>query len=143
MVTTSPDGSQVYGPPVAVLAKRVIDVQNGTIVEDSWHDGEHHHSIFTLQAGTQVFDVRDEGDTFKGTVTYAAADWTQSAATYAIEMTDGSGAIAGTGLWKDGVYETDKVFSDPTKTPQARIKESLKLISKNAFEAAAAALTAK
>jgi hypothetical protein len=132
--STSPDGSTPYGPPVAVRATRQIDADGGEIVEDSWHGAEHHRSLFKQRPDTLVFDVRDEGDSFKGTITFGSADLSKASVTYAIEMTDGSGSLHGTGSWNGNTYSTNKMFSDPTGTPRARIRETLTLVTKGAFD---------
>lgn len=133
MLTTSPDGAAPYGPPVEVLAKRTIDRARGVIVEDSWHGKEHHKTLFRLRADTLSFDVSDSKKTFEGTVTLQTDDWQRGTVIYDIKMLDHSGTITGTGIWAGDTYSTNKLFSDPTGTPRARMTETLKIITKKDF----------
>ena len=133
MLTTSPDGATPYGPPVEVLAKRTIDPARGEIVEESWHGKEHHKTLFRLRADTLSFDVSDGQKTFEGTVTFQTDDWLRGSVTYDIKMLDHSGAITGTGIWAGDTYSTNKLFSDPTGTPRARMTETLKIITQEDF----------
>jgi hypothetical protein len=133
MLTSSPDGATPYGPAVEVLAKRTTDLARGEIVEDSWHGKEHHKTFFRLRAGTLVFDVSDEKKTFEGTVTFQTRDWLRGSVSYDIKMLDHSGTITGTGTWAGDTYSTNKLFSDPTGTPRARMTETLKIVAKEDF----------
>ncbi|MGB0590637.1 MAG: hypothetical protein ACPGU1_13245 [Myxococcota bacterium] len=132
--SSSPDGKTPFGPPIAVRASREINLTAGTIVEHSWHRGEHHQSFFTRRGETLVFDVRNEKDSYHGTVTFSSADIAKASVTYNIAMTDGSGTLTGTGAWSGHTYRTDKIFSDPTGTPRARINETLTMVTKKAFD---------
>ena len=136
MNTTSPDGTVTYGPPVQVSAKRTIDPGNNTIVEDTWHDQENHKTLATLRPGTLIFDVSDEAKTFEGTITFQTEDWLLGSLTYNINMADGSGTLTGTGVWEGDTYKTNKMFSDPTGTPSAKITETLTIITEEEFLAA-------
>ena len=135
MFTTSPDGATPYGPPVDVLAKRTIDPARGEIVEDTWHGKEHHKTLFRLRADTLSFDVSDEKKTFEGVVTFQSDDWLRGSVNYAIELLDQSGTITGTGTWAGDTYSTNKLFSDPTGTPRARMTERLQTITEEDFVA--------
>ncbi|MEE2779364.1 MAG: hypothetical protein VYE15_02495 [Myxococcota bacterium] len=137
MVTTSPDGATPFGPPTPVIVKRVIDGAKGQILEDSWHGGEHHKSTMTLRAGTLIFDATNDKKTYEGTMTFATEDWLRGSVTYDIKMSDQSGTLTGTGAWEGDTYNTVKVFSDPTGTPQAKMTEALTIITEEAFNAAA------
>jgi hypothetical protein len=48
-------------------------------------------------------------------------------------MLDQSGTITGTGTWSGDTYNTNKLFSDPTGTAQARMTESLRVITEDEF----------
>ena len=133
MLTTSPDSATRYGPPVEVLAKRTIDRARGEIVEDSGHGKEHHKTLFRLRAGTLVFDVSDEKKTFEGTVTFQTRDWLRGSVSYDIKMLDHSGTITGPATWADNTSSTNKLFSDPTGTPRARMTETPKTVAEEDF----------
>ena len=136
MQTSSPDGATPYGPPLDVLVKRTVDEANGSIVEESWHGTEARISRLTLRSGTLIFDATDDANSFSGTMTFETQDWLKGNVTYDINMTDNSGRLTGTGTWSEETYSTDKLFSDPSGAPQAKIVESLTLISEAEFLAA-------
>ena len=138
-IQTSPDGATPFGPPIQVRGMRKINTAEGTIIERSWHQGKHYTSLKTRQGDTNTFELSDEGNTYSGTVTFASEDWARASMTYDIKMNDGSGTLTGTGSWEGDRYTTHKIFSDPTGTPQVRIVDNLKLVTKEAFEAAGAA----
>ena len=115
------------------MAKRTIDQASGQIVEDSWHGEEHHKTLFKVRSGTAVFDVSDEKKTFEGTVTFQTNDWLRGSVSYDIKILDQSGTITGTGVWAEDTYTTNKLFSDPTGTPRARMTETLTIITKEDF----------
>jgi len=133
--TTSPDGSIPYEGPTPVLAKRTVDATNGTILEESWHGGEYRKNLATLRPGTLIFDVSDEGKTYEGTLTFATEDWVYGSVTYDIAMATGNGTITGTGVWDNGTYTTDKMYSE-NGAAVAKIVESLGTITEDAFLAA-------
>ena len=133
MITTSPDGSTPFGPPVQVLAKRTIDSTRGEIVEDTWHGKEQHKTILRLRAGSFSFDASDENKTFEGLMTFQSDDWLRGSVTYNIKMVDHSGTITGTGAWSGDTYSTNKLFADPSGTPRARMTETLQTITKEEF----------
>jgi len=141
-VTTSPDGSIVYRPPQTVLARWVMSDGGDKLVEDAWHGAEHFRTVFTRRPGSLVYDVADDAKTFTGTVTFAVtpegAGGDRAAMTYEIRMSDGSGMITGTAKWVGDELQTYKIFSDPTETPRARIRERLYVITQAEFEASRA-----
>ena len=135
-VSSAQDG-QPYGPPVEVLAIRNIDRGAGTIVEESWHDGEYHKSTFTLQKDG-AFSVEDDAKSYTGTIRFASTDWQKGEADYEMTMTDGSGMLTGRAFWEGDTMKTEKTFSDPSGQAMVKINEALKLVSPEDFEAAKA-----
>ena len=131
--TTSPDGSVPYEMGVEVLVKRTIDHANNTITEESWHGQEHRITYLTLREGTLIFDSIDKDETFGGTMTFETKDWAHGSVVYDIKMLDGSGSLSGTGVWEGQTYKTDKLFSDASENPKAKIVEILNTISEEDY----------
>ena len=136
LITTSPDGATPYGPPVSVLAKRIIDAKKGTIVEETWHGPEARSTTLVRRPETLIFDASDAEKSFTGTLTFQSEDWVRAEVTYDIAMSDNSGKISGKGVWSGDTYTTTKVFSDPSGAARAKMTETLQVVSETDFAAA-------
>ena len=122
---TSPDGKQAFGPPIAVVAKRTFQKEQNLILEVLDLPKKHFEVTLTRAEGTP-FTGTDKGKSWTGKIIYSGPEWKWNQWTYDIKMTDGSGTIKGSGSIVEGNFKTEKLFYDPTGTPQARILESLK-----------------
>lgn len=135
VLTTSPDGETPLGPPVIILAKRLLLPAENKMVEEVWLGDKHIITTLLRQEGGSTFRATDAGGTFEGTLRFTGDEWAWSRWTYDIRLLDGSGKIAGRGSkTQEGRLIIEKMFIDPQGLPRARIMEDHKPISQEAFE---------
>lgn len=143
--TSSPDGAQAYGPPHAVAVRRTVDPAAGTIAEYVVHPGRVFPTLLIREGardGRVVFRAGDEARSFAGTVSFAGPDWLWTAWDYDLVLSDGSGALRGSGRMEGRTIVTDKLFLGPDGLGRARIRELLAEVDAAAFARAEAALMA-
>ncbi|MBW2700723.1 MAG: hypothetical protein JRF33_07860 [Deltaproteobacteria bacterium] len=134
VLTTSPDGETPLGPPVKVLAKRLLLPAENKIVEEVWLGDKHIITTLLRQEGGSIFKATDAGATFEGTLSFTGEDWEWNRWTYDIRLLDGSGKITGRGSkTQEGRLIIEKMFIDPRGLPRARIMEDHKPISQKTF----------
>lgn len=131
---TSPDGATPYGAPAPVVVRRTVSPSEGTISEHVVSPGEEHPTTLTRVDDSNVFQATDDGNTFSGTLTFEGPEWEWTSWTYDISMTDGSGALRGTGRLEGNVMENEKIFAGPEGDPQARITEHLEQLDHETCE---------
>lgn len=134
--TSSPDGTQAYGPPHAVAVRRTVDPAAGTITEYVVHPGRVFPTLLIREGardGRVVFRADDEARSFTGTVRFTGPDWAWTAWDYDLVMRDGSGALRGSGRMQGRTIVTDKLFVAPDGQPRARIGERLAEVDAAAF----------
>ncbi|PCC71805.1 hypothetical protein SAMN02745121_03157 [Nannocystis exedens] len=135
--TTSPDGSQPYGPAKTIAVRRTVDPAQGSIEELVVHPGEQFVTLLQRRPGdAAVFAASDRAGGFTGTVTFTGPEWAWTAWTYDIAMTDGSGELQGTGRLGERSLDTDKLFVGPDGQPRARIAEHLEQVDEPTYASA-------
>ena len=135
VTVTDPNTGASFGPPQDTVVKRTDDTFAGTIVEEVLDGTDTIITTMTRRGNTNVFDASDDGATFTGTLTYTGTPGAFSGWTYAIVLTDGSGAIEGSATIDALGIATDKTFRDPDGLARARIQDALSAVDEATYAA--------
>jgi hypothetical protein len=132
---TSGDGTTAYGGTTSLVKRTVNRARHEiteTVIEPAKKAGEPAVEIVThlkARGKTSIFDVEDEGRTFRGTMTFSGNDWKRTHWTYEIEMLE-NGAPTGVTLSGDGdisptSIRTRKVIADADGNSMMLVEEDL------------------
>lgn len=82
---SSLDGKTPYGPAVDSTVRRIVNRQDGIVIECVLQKGQMFYTTISRTSRPLVYSVRDSGDSFNGTLTFK--DETLSAWSYDIQVT--------------------------------------------------------
>jgi len=134
VITSSADGSKMFGAPKEGLVKRELDRANGTIIETVWDETKFRVVKLTQQGDTNVFDATDDEGTFTGTMEFSPNAWEATSWMYALEMADGSAKIEGKATVTPETIVTEKYIVGPDGERIAKVVDNLVSATQSTFE---------
>ena len=128
------DGT-VYVDDAPTIVERTVSPATGTILETVYVAMQHAMVTTTLRqtANPQVFQATDAKASFTGTLIYDGDPWNPAGWTYDIALADNGGTITGTAKLTGDAITAEKLFTGPDGTPQARIVDVARRVSKEEF----------
>jgi hypothetical protein len=133
MSTSSPDGKVPHAPPAVTLVRRDVAPSEGRIVE-TVHQGGTKRVVTLEQEDGGVFRVSSDDRSVEGEIAFDGPEWRWTRWSYAIELSDGSGTIIGTGKLENNWLETEKYFVASNGEGRTRIVDRLVRIDREEYE---------
>ncbi len=130
---SSPDGTTAYGRGFSLI-RREVRPSAGKIIETAVQSGrgpdekaEEYVTELSRKGSTTVFEAKEEGGTFTGTVSFKGAEWKWRSWVYDLDLTSG-GKLTGSGSLNERGVKTRKILSGGDG-PDTLIIEDLKPVS--------------